>query len=185
MGGRGSSSGGTGNGFGSAGGGNGKIEKLFPAELNFDVAKGNNPEKALARFKQKYGDANREYGVMIDRDGYALEHNKGQKHSVGFYTDVDGGTFIHNHPSGSHFSDTDLNTFANSKIKSLIATSSNKDLKGDYKITKTNKFDAKGFKKAMNNAKFDDSTMEAYNKGADKWLKDNATKYGYKYEKTK
>lgn len=183
-GGRGASSGTVGGGFGNAEGGkNVNIESLYPAELNLGVAKGNSVDSAFNRFKNKYGTANREYGVMLDRDGYALEHNKGEKHAVGFYTDVQDGTFIHNHPSGSNFSDTDLNTFANTKIKTLIATSSNGVTKGDYKITKTNHFDDKGFEKAVKNAKWDESKY-SYNTGADWWLKKNADKYGYKYTST-
>lgn len=183
-GGRGASSASMGGGFGNAGGeGNTKIESLFPAELNYGTKNGNSVEAVLGRFQDKYGNADREYGVLVDANGYVKEHNKGEKHSVGFLANASeqkGGTFIHNHPSGSNFSDTDLHTFANSNVKSVVATSSNSKTKGTYQISKTDKFKAKEFDKAIGKAKWDTSKY-GYNDGADWWLKQNQKKYGYKY----
>ena len=108
-----------------------------------------------------------------------LKNTKGAKHSVGI-SGGKGETLIHNHPSGSNFSDADLKNFATTQIKSIVATSSNKDTKGTYQISKGNKFDAKGFIKALSNAKWD-TNKYSYNTGADWWLKKNQKKYGYTY----
>lgn len=175
----------TGGGFGGANNASEDHTKhLLPAEINLGNAKGSSVEKTIDKFRQKYGKANREYGVVVDREGYAIEHNKGNKHSVSFRSDIKGGTFIHNHPSGSHFSSTDLETFARTKASSIVAVSSNKERTGTYRIQKTEKFNSKGFVKAMSSARFDDSSMDSYNKGADRWLRNNAKKYGYKYTKS-
>lgn len=178
-GGRGASSANMGGGFSNAqDGGNAKSERLFPAELNFDT-KRNSVQNVLGRFQNKYGDANREYAIAVDEDGFVKQHIKGGKHSVGISGDK-GDTIIHNHPSGSNFSQADLSNFANTKIQSIVATSSNNTTKGDYQITKTNHFKPKEFIKAMNNAKWD-TNKYGYNDGADWWLKKNAKKFGYKY----
>lgn len=168
-----------GGGFGSAGGNEkGNDEKLLNAELNLGTAGGNSVEKVLGRFKDKYGNANREYAIAVDEDGYVHQHIKGGKHSVGIQGNK-GETIIHNHPSGSNFSSADLQNFANTKVNSIVATSSNKTTKGTYQISKTNKFKAKEFSKAVDKAKWP-SDLD-YNKGADWWLKKNQKNYGYKY----
>lgn len=181
-GGRGSSSSNSkmGGGFGSAneGKGGGKDEKLLNAELNFGTSKGNSVNAVLGRFKDKYGNADREYAIAVDKDGYVKQHIKGGKHSVGISGNK-GETIIHNHPSGSNFSSADLQNFANTKVSSIVATSSNKSTKGTYQISKTDKFKAKEFSKAVDKAKWP-SDLD-YNKGADWWLKKNQKNYGYKY----
>lgn len=177
--GSGSSSGKMGGGFGSAGEGKGKSERLLNAELNLGVAGGNSVDKVLGRFQSKYGNANREYAIAVDKDGYVKQHIKGGKHSVGIEGDA-GDTIIHNHPSGSNFSSADLHNFATTKIKSVVATSSNNKTKGTYQITKTDKFKAKEFDKAMSKAKWD-TNKYGYNDGADWWLKKNQKTYGYTY----
>lgn len=182
-GGRGSGSGGKakmGGGFSSAKEqGGGKNERLLPAELNYGESKGNSVDAVLGRFQSKYGNANREYAIAVDENGYVKQHIKGGKHSVGISGDK-GDTIIHNHPSGSNFSSADLANFANTHIHSIVATSSNKTTKGDYKISKTSKFKPKEFLKAVNNAKWD-TNKYGYNDGADWWLKANQKKYGYTY----
>jgi hypothetical protein len=178
-GGRGASSSSMGGGFTSAGGGgNGKDERLLNATLNLGTSKGNSVDSVLSRFKNKYGKSDREYGIAVDQNGYVHEHIKGGKSSVG----VAGGkgmTVIHNHPSGGAFSKADLKVFGSTNNHGIIATSSNTSKKSTYRIEKTSHFDAKGFLKAVNKAKW--PSNYSYDKGADWWLKKNASKYGYKY----
>lgn len=181
-GGRGSSSSNAkmGGGFGNAGEtGEAPRTPLHPAELNLNNAKGTSVQHVLDKFINKYGNANKEYAVTVDENGYATQHIKGGKHSVGISGNK-GETLIHNHPSGSNFSDADLKNFASTQIKSIVATSSNKDTKGTYQISKGNNFNAKGFIKALSNAKWD-TNKHSYNTGADWWLKKNQKKYGYTY----
>ena len=176
------SSGAMGGGFGHAGGGGGAgdkdIKKLHPAELNLGNAKGASVDQAVDKFEAKYGNADREYGVTINEYGYATQHIQGQKHSVGIWGGK-GETLIHNHPSGSNFSDNDLHNFANTPIKTLIATSSSATTKGRYTITKNKNFKAKEFDKAISKAKW--PTHMDYNTGASWWLKKNAKTYGYTF----
>ena len=181
--GAGSSSGKMGGGFGHAGEshGNGSNRTvLYPASLNLNTAGGNSVSAVLKRFQDKYGSANREYAIAVDKDGFAKQHVKGGRHSVGISGDK-GDTIIHNHPSGSNFSDADLHNFANTKVQSVVATSSNSKTKGTYIIEKTAKFKAKEFDKAISKAKWN-TDKYGYNDGADWWLKKNQKTYGYKYK---
>ena len=181
-----SSSGEMGGGFGHAGGGGGgdanSNEKLYNAELNMGNARGTSVERVIDKFKEKYSNADHEYGAVVTEDGYVVQHMSGGKHSVSFFDTEKNGTMIHNHPSGSNFSDTDLHSFANSQLKSVVATSSNKTTKGTYQITKTNKFKAKEFDKAISKAKWP-AHMD-YNTGASWWLKKNAKTYGYTFKQS-
>lgn len=153
-------------------------EVLYPAELNIKEAKGNSVDSVLKRFQDKYGNANREYAIAVDEQGYAHQHIKGGKHSVS----IQGGKgeiVIHNHPSGSNFSDTDLKNTASDNTKGVIATSSNGTTKGTYTFIKNKDFKSKEFIKALSKAQWD--AKLGYNKGFDKWLRKNQKTYGYKY----
>ena len=182
---RGQGSGEMGGGFGHAGGGGGAgdkdIKTLHPAELNLGNAKGASVDQVIDKFKAKYGDADHEYGAVVDKDGYVKQHISGGKHSVSFFDTEKDGTMIHNHPSGSNFSDTDLHSFANSKLKSIVAISSSPTTKGTYQITKTSHFKAKEFDKAISKAKW--PTHMDYNIGASWWLKKNQKTYGYTFSR--
>lgn len=182
-----SSSGDMGGGFGHAGGGGGggaatETNKLYNAELNIGNRGGASVDKVIDRFKEKYGNADHEYGAVVTADGYVVQHMSGGKHSVGFFDTEKGGTMIHNHPSGSNFSDTDLHSFANSQLKSIVATSSSKTTKGTYQITKNKNFKAKEFDKAISKAKWP-AHMD-YNTGASWWLEKNAKTYGYTFKQS-
>ena len=165
-------------GFSSAPGRMAKSEKLLNAELNIKQASGNSVDSVLKRFQSKYGDANREYAIVVDENGYVHQHLKGGKHSVGVQGDK-GEVIIHNHPSGSNFSKADLENVSSTKARGVIATSSNAKVKGTYTFTKNENFKAKEFLKALNKASWDKKL--GYNKGASQWLKKNQRKYGYKY----
>ena len=164
--------------FGSSKGRMAKSEKLLNAELNLNTSKGNSVQAVMKRFLSKYGNANREYAVAIDENGYVQQHLKGGAHSVGIQGDK-GQIIIHNHPSGSNFSKKDLENIASTKAKGIIATSSNSKTKGTYTLIKNENFDAIGFKKGLDKATWDRKL--GYNKGASQWLKKNQKKYGYKY----
>ena len=165
-------------GFRSALGRTSKSEKLLPAELNLDTKKGNSVSNVLKRFQDKYGTANREYAIAVDENGYAYQHLKGGKHSVGITGDK-GQIIIHNHPSGSAFSRADLENVASTQAKGVIATSSNKTTKGTYTFTKNENFKSKEFIKALGKAEWESS--KGYNKGVTEWLRKNQKTYGYKF----
>lgn len=78
--------------------GKGKIsgEVLHPAELNLKTAK-NSLENVLKRFQDKYANADIEYAISIDEQGFVHQHIKGGSVAV----QISGGkgeTIIHNHP---------------------------------------------------------------------------------------
>ena len=83
---------------------------------------------------------------------------------------------IHNHPGGGNFSDSDLISVASTRERGIVAVSG----KRTYTFTKNKNFNAKGFIKAVKNAKW--PTKYSYDKGADWWLKKNASVYGYSYK---
>ena len=161
-------------GRGSSGG-----EMLQNAELNLDTAKGNSYEDVLKRFQAKYSNADHEYGIEIDEDGFVHQHIEGGKHAVAISAGKNN-TIIHNHPSGSNFSDLDLINTASGNAKGIVATSSSKNTRNStYKFIKNNNFKAKEFIKAIKKAQWPKNL--GYNKGADWWLKKNQKTYGYKY----
>ena len=165
-------------GFSSASGRTAKGERLLNAELNIKIASGNSVDSVLKRFNDKYSNANREYAIAVDENGYVHQHLKGGKHSVGIEGSK-GEIVIHNHPSGSNFSKADLENVSSTQAKGVIATSSNSKVKGTYTFIKNENFKAKEFKKALDKATWDRKL--GYNKGASQWLKKNQKKYGYKY----
>lgn len=183
-GGRGSSSSEMGGGFGHAPRGKGDkslSEIKFPAEFNIGT-RFKTYDQALNLFKEKYADADVEYGITVDEQGFVHKHIKGGSTSVA----IDGSKgemVIHNHPSGGNFSDSDLISVASTRAKGIVATSSNTSKKATYTFTKTDKFKSKEFIKAVKKAKW--PTKYDYDKGADWWLKKNAKAFGYKYSSTK
>lgn len=178
MGGRGASSGQMGGGFTSAGGEDSDSKNTYsasPAEFNSGGRK-HNIETVLNKFVEKYGNADREYAVSVDSQGFAHSYRVGGAHSVRISAAGKGHTIIHNHPNGGNFSSADLLNLAGSKNqKGVIAT----NRKGYYDIQKSHNFNAKGFSKAVSRAQWPKKL--SYDEGADWWLKKNQKKYGYKY----
>lgn len=166
-----------GGGFGHAQDGRGKDGKLsklkFPAEFNVGGKK-RSYEKTLSLFRSKYADADHEYGITVDENGFVHRHIEGGTSSVAISGNKNQ-MVIHNHPGGGNFSDTDLISVSSTHEKGIVAVGT----KGTYTFTKTKGFKNKEFIKAVKNAKWPSNLN--YDKGADWWLKKNASKYGYKY----
>lgn len=166
--------------FGGQGGG--QIELSYPdlpARMN-RMYNGNrmSQEHTVETFRTAHASARTEHMIAYDDNGFVSYYAHGGKSSVGFMPqDVAGKVAIHSHPSGSNFSKADLDSFASTQAKGIIATST----RATYSITKTSKFDAKGFSKALNSAKTSDSD---YNKAVDTFLRRNSRKYGYTYSAT-
>ena len=157
--------------------------KEFPARLNVAGQRYKSYDKTLSQFEKLYKKANIEYGATVDEQGYAQRLIKGGSTSV----PISGGKgemIIHNHPSGGNFSDNDLITVASGNEKGIVATSSNvKSNRMRYTFTKTSKFKAKEFIKAVKKAQW--PTSMNYDKGADWWLRKNSKTYGYTYSAKK
>lgn len=173
-------------GFGHASDGSGSDSGgsyLPPAIANTKV-KAKTLEGALAEFKRNHLLSNREFAYEVDGDGYVHQYVRGAAHSVAIASNAkvrkgDRTMIIHNHPSGSAFSDADLiSTAADRRSKGIIASGKNYD----YKLEKGNHFNAQAFTRAVKTAKL---SGKDYNDAADKWLKKNQKKYGYTYTRTK
>lgn len=146
---------------------------LFPAEFN-DGDKFQSFEKALDKFRARHAGSDHEYGITVDRDGYVHRYVEGGRSSVAI-SGRDGQVIIHNHPSDSAFSDTDLlNVSQVAGERGIVASGTS----GDYIFEKGPKFDGVGFAKAVKSARMNGKD---YNDAVDKWLTKNQDRYGYKY----
>lgn len=168
--------------FDSAGGGRGGGEegkKLFPATFNVNnkVPSLNN---AVNKFINKHGSSSIEYAIAVDSQGYTHKYKSGGSTSVNIMG-RNNQTIIHNHPSSSSrtiaFSKQDLLSNAQVKgEKGIIAVGKN----AYVSFSKTPKFKATEFVKAVNNAK---PKGTSYAQATNNWLKKNQKKYGYNFEK--
>lgn len=157
----------------ASGGGPGDLTAVhFPAEFN-DGEKAQSLTKALDKFRSKHANADHEYAITVDEQGFVHAYHEGGTSSVAI-AGTKGQMIIHNHPSGGNFSDTDLLHVAQGQEKGIVASG----VKGDYIFEKGAHFDAKGFAKAVKTAKMKGSS---YDDATHKWLTANADKYGYKY----
>lgn len=164
-------------------GGGGDIdEQLLPAYANTKI-KNKSLEGALAEFKRNHLLADKEFAYEVDDQGFVHQYVAGGPTSVGIWgsnTSKNRSTMIiHNHPSGGAFSDSDLiSASMDRRAKGIIASGKNYD----YKFEKGTHFKASEFTKAVKSATL---TGKDYSDAADKWLKKNQKKYGYKYSRTK
>lgn len=142
-----------------------------------------------------------ETGLLIKRDGTHIslggeEHNViGDKNLLG---EMDGATFSHNHPSNTTFSTTDIaNGIARGNLREMRAVTSS----GDIHILKNDGASAENRRKfnalySEAEKKFARIANEKYRRGEltdraayinerkEKWLAENAPKYGLEYRKT-
>lgn len=184
-GGRGANSNKMGGGFNSAGEGRGRggqTISLYPAEFN-SQGRFTSQEKAIQMFENKYGNANREYGISVDTQGFVHRHVQGGAHSVAISAHGKDHMVVHNHPSGGAFSKADLLATVSDKIASgIIATGTQNGVKQRYTFVKGKDFKGSDFVKAVNKAKW--PVKMSYDEGARWWLSKNATKYGYSFSYT-
>lgn len=151
----------------------------LPARMN-RMYNGNkmSQEHTIETFRKQHAADSYESAIVYDNNGFVSSYVHGGLFSVGFYPhEVAGKHMIHNHPSGSNFSRADLESFASTKMRGVSATGT----KATYTITKTDKFDAKGFAKALSTAK---TTDKDYDRAVDRFLKRNSKRYGYTYSST-
>lgn len=169
--------------FSHASGGNGKdnTRSDFPARVN-GIVKIKNAGEALRMFRQLHVTDDYESAITVDENGYVTQYVHGNATSVGIWGRK-GEMVYHNHPSfngakGGNFSDGDLLSTATSAERGIVASAK----EGDYRFEKGTHFDTAGFVKAVRNA-----TLKGkdYSDAADKWLRRNQRKYGYRYSFTK
>lgn len=202
MGGRGAFSRATGKkrGLSFGGGRGGSSLELFPARMNRNKNTGS-LDRMTVGFEAAHGGAPKEFAVTVDAYGYATSYFEGGTGSVSVPDKHLSGThLIHNHPRGGwgNFSGQDLDSFATTGVRGMSAISRNikpsanaseqtrknvaRRRSGEYRISKTNHFDKKGFTQAIRQIKVRDDN---YDKDLHKWLSRNQKKYGYKYSYTK
>lgn len=164
--------------MGETGSGKGKNPNHFPVEANVRI-KSKTPEGVLAEFRKTHLDEDHEFAYIADNQGYVHTYTEGAAHSVNIPNDAitKGSVIIHNHPSDTCLSGTDLFTFARTGASSVIASGKS----ADYILTKKGgHFDKKGFEEALRSATFKGADKS---KAMDNWLRDNAGKYGLIYTK--
>lgn len=163
--------------FGHAerGRGNGNDKADLPVRMNVKLGIERSPEDMLKAFRDAHVNDSYESGVAVDEYGFVTRYVHGSATSVGIYGRK-GEMVYHNHPGekGGNFSDSDLLSTAMSAEKGIVASGK----EGDYVFVKTHKFNATGFTKAVKNATL---RGKDYTDAADRWLKANQKKYGYKY----
>lgn len=159
------------------GGDNGKPD--LPARMNTRLGVNRTPEDTLRAFREAHVNDGYESGVAVDEHGFVTRYVHGGATSVAIYG-TKGEMVYHNHPGkkGGNFSDSDLISTSMSAERGIVASGR----EGDYKFVKTHKFNATGFVKAVKSARLRGTD---YDDAADRWLKANQKKYGYKYSFTK
>ncbi len=155
--------------------GGGDRRTMFAASFNALGSKQRTYDETLRQFARKYADADHEFGITVQNDsGFVTQHVEGAAHSVGIWGKR-GETVIHNHPSGSNFSDSDLISVSTSNESSIVAVGRGKT----YTFSKGPNFNPVSFVRAVKHARW--PIEYDYNKGADWWLRKNAGKFGYTY----
>ena len=169
-------------------------------ELNSSAAEEINIS-AIKDFENVHWKDASETGLLIKKDGTHIslggeEHNViGDKNLLG---EMDGATFSHNHPSNTTFSTTDIaNGIARGNLREMRAVTSS----GDIHILKNDGASAENRRKfnalySEAEKKFTRIANEKYRRGEltdraayinerkEKWLAENAPKYGLEYRKT-
>lgn len=145
----------------------------LPARMNTKI-KNKTEHDAIQAFRKQHNSSNIEHGMTVDRSGFVNGYNHGAATSVAFPKYNKGDLMVHNHPSGGHFSDTDLLSMSRTSVRGVVATNP----KGYYKVEKGTHFQGEKFARAVKNANM---TGTSYDNAVDRWLKQNQKKYGYKY----
>ena len=163
--------------FGHARGGKGELINTpphFPVEANARI-KVKTEENAIDYFARQYRDADHEYGMLIDPQGFIHDYKEGGATSVGIFGRK--GTFtVHNHPGGGAFSDGDLISTAHERSSGIAAIGKG----GDYYFRKKGgHFKGPQFARAVKNARL---RGKDYDDAVRRWLTANQKKFGYTFQ---
>lgn len=167
----------------------GKMEYMAPSYVNsLTSARFKSVEKTAQAYGKNLLNSDREFGAVINDDGFAEQYIKGSATSV-LHLEKQGAYSIHNHPvkalkekgviAYNAPSGADLKNLALGRGKgTIIASSGNRTV---YIIEKTKKFNSKGFVKAMGTAR----NTGNYDRDVNNFLKKNQKEFGYKYKTIK
>ena len=165
--------------FSHAGAGDGEDQThdLFSAYANTQI-KTKTFDAALKQFSDKYKTADREYGYVVDDQGFVHTYRAGNPSSIGIWGSESSQMVLHNHPSGGAFSDSDLISVSQSREGGIVAAGN----KYNYIFRKGTHFKSNEFIKAVKRARM---KGKDYDDAVHKWLTAHAKKYGYSYERQK
>ena len=176
---------------------NGELEQIREEQNGETVSESD----AISDFERKIYTSDTEHGLVVYPDGATKEFG-GDEHTVmgdkSELSKMEGATFTHNHPSGVTFSTTDIgNGIVTGNLSELRAVTPSGEVhilhNNGASIEDRRKFNAlysENQKKAINIANSKISRGEVFDKEAfvserkEKWLTENAEKYGLSYEKT-
>ena len=158
----------------------------LPARMNVQLrANARNVDDMLDVFRKNHVLDKKESLILVDEDGFVMQYRHGNESSVSFSERQISGSYvaIHNHPSNSGLSSTDLKNFAASKKQVAVVASGRTQ---DYIIRKTNGFKSEQFTSQMlktyNSGLSKVKTLKEHDQLMDEWLLANQRKYKYKYE---
>lgn len=147
---------------------------ILNAEANVHI-KEKTEASAIKYFSDLYTNADHEYGMAIDEQGYVHSYVEGAKHSVGIWGDK-GQFVLHNHPSGGAFSDSDMISTARSRESGIAAITRT----GDYYFRKNGgHFRAAQFERAVRRANLQGTD---YDDAVRRWLTAHQKTYGYRFK---
>lgn len=154
--------------------GNGEAIRHLNAEANVRI-KEKTEKNAIKYFSDLYTNADHEYGMAIDEQGYIHNYVEGGAHSVPIHGKK-GQLIVHNHPGGGAFSDGDLIVAARGTERGIVAIGK----RGDYYfLKKGGHFKGPQFERAVKRAKLRGTD---YDDAARRWLRANQEKFGYRFE---
>jgi hypothetical protein len=144
------------------------------AELNTRITV-KTEKDAIKYFSDLFTNADHEYGMAIDNQGYVHRYIEGGDTSVPIWGRK-GELVIHNHPSGGAFSDSDLISTSRSSESGIVAIGKG----GDYYFRKNGgHFKSAQFERAVRRAKL---RGHDYDDAVRRWLRANQKQYGYRFE---
>ena len=130
---------------------------------------------AIKYFSDLYTNADHEYGMAIDNQGYVHSYVEGGSTSVPIWGRK-GQLVVHNHPGGGAFSDSDLISTSRSSESGIVAIGKG----GDYYFRKNGgHFKSAQFERAVKRAKL---RGHDYDDAVRRWLRANQKQYGYRFE---
>lgn len=146
----------------------------FSAEANTRI-KVKTEQNAIDYFAQQYRNADHEYGMSIDPQGFVHDYQEGGRSSVGLFG-IKGTFMVHNHPSGGAFSDSDLIAISRDQSSGIAAIGKG----GDYYIRKKGgHFRGAAFERAVRNAR---PQGRDYDDAVRRWLTAHQKKFGYTFQ---
>lgn len=161
--------------FSGSGDRNGFKRKILNAEANTHI-KVKTEADAIKYFSDLYTNADHEYGMAIDDQGYVHNYIEGTRGGVAIGGNLEKHLIVHNHPGGGAFSDADLIVVSRGRESGIVAIGKG----GDYYFRKNGgHFKGAQFERAVRRAQLRGTD---YDDAVRRWLRANQKRYGYRFE---